>query len=43
MDYEKVKVGRRIQAIDFKIRRRTSYKENEFETIENPEWLNREI
>ena len=43
MDYSKVKVGRRITAIDFKIRKRTSYKETEFDDVAKPEWLTREI
>lgn len=43
MDYSKVKVGRRITAIDFRIRKRTSYKETEFDDVAKPEWLTREI
>lgn len=41
--YEKVKNSRRITAIDFKIRKRTSYKETEFDDVAKPEWLTCEI
>lgn len=42
VDYEKIKTGRKVTAIKFKTRPRTSYREHYFEIVERPEWLERE-
>lgn len=40
MNYDKIKVGRSIKQIKFRIRKRTSIKEIDFDIVERPEWLN---
>lgn len=43
IDYEKIKIGRSVEHIDFKIRKRTSCLENEYDQIANKKYLKQKI
>ena len=43
MQYEKIKQGRSIDSIIFRLRKRTSITETEFNDVKHIEWLKQEI